>query len=143
MVIPGFVAGVVGFLLGWGVLGTVASIYLRNNWQPESAMLSTAIWDLSGLFMANLIFGLLVARAGSRRRILTFMKGFASSFFIGFLIYSSVVLFFPMMAWESFSITLVVEILLKTVFTGALGAIAANMLYLLQDPIEKDVIWDR
>ena len=69
------------------------------------------------------------------------MKGFTSSLFIGFLIYSSVELIFPVMSVENFSSSFLLEVLLKSAFAGVMGAFAANVLYLLRDPIERHMFW--
>ncbi len=140
MFLPGFVAGVTGFLFGWVILGDIAAEFASGP-EQEHAGFPAAMRNLIGMLMAVLTFGTLVARAGARRRILSFMKGFTSSLFIGFLIYSSVELIFPVMSVESLSGSFILEVLLKSAFAGVMGAFAANVLYLLRDPIERNMFW--
>ena len=56
MFLPGFVAGVAGFLFGWVIMGDIASNFASGP-APEHAGFPAAMRNLIGLLMAVLIFG--------------------------------------------------------------------------------------
>jgi hypothetical protein len=133
MLIPGFTAGVAGFLVGWVLWRSLIAPFVPGDlFLHDGLLLPSAQVNLIGLFLANLIFGSLIGWFGWRLRITSFIKGFGTSLLFGFVAYASLDLIIG-----TASGTNLFSFLVNITWAGIMGALAMLVLHQLKSPIER------
>ena len=85
--------------------------------------------NLMGLFLAALLFGLILGWAGWRMGVSSFSTGTATGGIIGFLAYASTELFFfPMVNMFASTDILLGDLLANTLWAACMGGLAGLML---------------
>lgn len=130
VLLAGLASGVAGFLLGWVIFGMLLMDYFEAGvihyeglHKPEEEM------NLGLVFLANLLFGLMLAwvcdKSGSRSA----GSGFVAGAVVGFGVYASMsIMFLAFMNWYTGMSVAVVEILANTVWSALMGAVAGLVL---------------
>lgn len=125
-------AGVFSFLLGWVVWDMMGLMdYFAKNTTPEynALMKGPENMSLPGLFLSNLVMGLMLAWALGRMNAGTWMAGLMAGAVFGALITLSYDLFFhSMMNMFTGTSIMVVDVLVAAVATGLTGAVAGLVL---------------
>ncbi len=125
-------AGVFSFLLGWVVWDMLGLMdYFAKNTTAEynALMKGPESMSLPGLFLSNLVMGLLLAWALGRMNASTWMGGLVAGAMFGALITLSYDLFFhSMMNMFTGTSIMVVDVLVAAVTTGLTGAVAGFVL---------------
>ncbi len=130
VLVAALVGGVVAFLLGWLIWGTLLMGYFEANMvHYEGLMKAEGEMNLGLMFLSNLTLSLLMALLFQRMGIKDLMGGAMTGALMGGLFYLSVDLgFLAMMNYFANLTTVVVDMLANTVWTACIGAVIGLLL---------------
>lgn len=130
VLIAALVGGVVAFLLGWLIWGTLLMGYYEASMiHYEGLMKTEGEMNLGLMFLSNLTLSLLMALLFQRMGIKDLMGGAMTGALIGGLFFLSVDLgFLAMMNYFATTTVVLVDVLANIVWTACIGAVIGLLL---------------
>ncbi len=140
MLFAGLVAGVAG-LLAWLIVGLImANLFGAEPFLSDKIMSPSAEVNLIGLFLADLVFGCVLAYAAWKSGILSLFNGLFTGITIGFLVYASMdLLLEPIVHVVATSHIVFGDILLNSLWAASWGAIAGLVLTSSRSKVPRNV----